>query len=67
MRSLQLETGLYMLMGGQEISVHGGKHATAGSWLEGQDARYPEDTGDSTVLKNKKGMLEVSRGGSQAH
>ena len=48
-----------MLMGDQEIPIHGGKHATASSWSEGQDARYPEDTGDSAVLENKKSMLEV--------
>jgi hypothetical protein len=51
---------MYMLMGDQEIPVYGGKYATACGWPEGQDAGYSEDSGNSTVLKNKKSMLETN-------
>jgi hypothetical protein len=47
-------------MGDKEIPVHGGKYAAARGWPEGQDAGYPEDAGDSAVLKNKKSMLETN-------
>jgi hypothetical protein len=52
--------------GEQEISVYGGEHATASRRPEGQDARYPEDSGDSTISKDEKSTSDTAERVPQA-